>query len=147
VSISISSAPGDGPARRSFWRDRGDLKTTEDAWRAGAQAEVGLPRRATPSGTADPAALFAEIIAASHGGNTMKRNIILAGALLAGFVLPALADSSYYIVQDTSTKKCRIVDQKPVTREVTVVGGDGVVYKTKTEAETAMKTVKVCTID
>ena len=77
----------------------------------------------------------------------MKRNVILAGALLAGFVLPALADTSYYIVQDTSTKKCRIVDQKPITREVTVVGGDGVVYKTKTEAETAMKTVKVCTTE
>jgi hypothetical protein len=50
-------------------------------------------------------------------------------------------------VQDTSTKKCRIVDQKPVTSEVTVVGSDGVVYKTKTEAETAMKTVKVCTTE
>jgi hypothetical protein len=77
----------------------------------------------------------------------MERKIILAGALLAGFVLPALADTSYYIVQDTGTKKCRIVEQKPVSREVTVVGGDGVVYKTKTEAETAMKTVKVCTTD
>ena len=35
----------------------------------------------------------------------------------------------------------------PVTREVTVVGGDGVVYHTRTEAETAMKTVKVCTTE
>ena len=77
----------------------------------------------------------------------MQVKIAMAGAMIAGFILPALADSSYYIVQDTSTKKCRIVDQKPVAREVTVVGGDGVVYKTRTEAETAMKTVKVCTTE
>ena len=41
--------------------------------------------------------------------------------------------------------KCQIVAQKPTSTEYTVVGPDGVVYKTKTEAETAMKTVKVCT--
>jgi len=110
-------------------------------------SEVPRPRCATPPGTAGRAAMFAEIVAAFHGGNTMKRKLILAGAMLAGFVLPALADTTYYIVQDTSTKKCRIVDQKPVTREVTVVGGDGVVYHTRNEEETAMKTVKVCTIE
>ena len=42
------------------------------------------------------------------------------------------------------TKKCSIVDKKPVATEATIVGPDGAVYKTKTEAETAMKTVKVC---
>src|SRR5882762_6696862 len=108
---------------------------------------VRSPRRAMPSGTADHAAMFIDLVAAFHGGNAMKRKIILAGAMLAGFVLPALAQTSYYIVQDSSTKKCRIVDQKPVSREVTVVGGDGVVYQTRTEAETAMKTVKVCTTE
>jgi hypothetical protein len=30
---------------------------------------------------------------------------------------------------------------------MTVVGGDGVVYHTRVEAENAMKTVKVCTSD
>jgi len=53
--------------------------------------------------------------------------------------------TSYYIIQDVKTKKCTVVDKKPVATEATVVGPDGVVYKTKTEAETAMKTVKVCT--
>ena len=77
----------------------------------------------------------------------MQLKIAMAGAMIAGFILPALADTTYYIVQDTATKKCRIVDQKPVTREITVVGGDGVVYQTRTEAETAMKTVKVCTTE
>jgi hypothetical protein len=41
------------------------------------------------------------------------------------------------------TKKCEIVDQKPVSRDMTVVGGDGVIYHSRVEAETALKTVKV----
>jgi hypothetical protein len=75
----------------------------------------------------------------------MKLNLVLTGAFIAGLALPALAQTSYYIVQDTKTKHCQIVDQKPVSREVTVVGGDGVVYHTRDEATTALKTVKVCT--
>jgi len=47
-------------------------------------------------------------------------------------------------VQDTATKKCTIVDKKPTVTTTTVVG-DGKVYSTRTEAETGMKTVKVCT--
>ena len=69
-------------------------------------------------------------------------------AVAASLALPAAAfaqDTSYYIVQDVKTKKCTIVDKKPVATEATVVGPDGVVYKTRTEAEGAMKTVKVCT--
>lgn len=77
----------------------------------------------------------------------MKLNLVLAGAFIAGLALPALAQTTYYIVQDAKTKHCEIVDQKPVSREMTVVGGDGVVYHTRDEATTAMKTVKVCTSD
>jgi hypothetical protein len=71
-------------------------------------------------------------------------------SVVAALTLPALSAlaqgaTSYYIVQDIKTKKCTIVDKKPVATEATIVGPDGVVYKTRTEAETAMKTVKVCT--
>src|ERR1700676_2221458 len=71
-------------------------------------------------------------------------------AVVAALTLPALGAlaqgvTSYYVVQDVKTKKCTIVDKKPVATEATIVGPDGVVYKTRTEAETAMKTVKVCT--
>ena len=67
----------------------------------------------------------------------MKLNIALAGVLVAGLALPAAAQTveSYYVVQDAKTKKCTIVDKKPTTTEYTVVGGDGVIYKTRTEAE------------
>jgi hypothetical protein len=71
-------------------------------------------------------------------------------AVVAALTLPAIGAlaqgaTSYYVVQDIKTKKCTIVDKKPIATEATIVGPDGVVYKTRTEAETAMKTVKVCT--
>ena len=68
---------------------------------------------------------------------------LLTAAVLVAFVSPAFAADEYYIVRDASTKKCTIVDKKPTTTTVTVVG-DGKVFKTRTEAETSMKTVKVC---
>ena len=72
----------------------------------------------------------------------MKR--LLGAALIFAFVTPALAADEYYVVQDVKTKKCTIVDKKPTTTtEVTVVGDS--VYKTRTEAESGMKTVKICT--
>ena len=50
--------------------------------------------------------------------------------------------AEFYIVQDTATKRCTIVEQKPTTQTTVVVGG-GRTYTTRQEAEGAMKTVKV----
>ena len=69
--------------------------------------------------------------------------IISAAALVVAFTAPAMAD--WYVVQDSATKKCTIVEQKPTSTTTTVVSPAGVVYKTRTEAEAGMKTVKVCT--
>lgn len=80
----------------------------------------------------------------------MRLKMALAGVLVAGFVLPAVAQTastSYYVVQDVKTKKCQIVDVKPTATETTVIGGDGVVYKTRTEAQGAMGTATVCTTE
>jgi hypothetical protein len=52
--------------------------------------------------------------------------------------------TEYYVVQDTSTKKCMVVDKKPATTTTVTVVGDTTVYKTKTDAEAAMKKVQVC---
>jgi len=73
----------------------------------------------------------------------MNIKTIMAAAALTAFAAPAFADS-YYVVQDVKTKKCTITEQKPTTTETTVVSGD-TVYKTRGEAETGMKSVKVCT--
>ena len=72
----------------------------------------------------------------------MRMKVLIAAAMVAAFVTPSLA-AEFYIVQDTSTKRCRIVEQKPTTRTTVVVGGDRV-YTTHEQAEGAMKTVKVC---
>lgn len=73
----------------------------------------------------------------------MKR--LLVAALALAFVSPAFAADEFYVVQDVKTKKCTIVDSKPKTTEVTVVGNG--VYKTRTEAQTGMKSIKVCTTE
>jgi hypothetical protein len=69
--------------------------------------------------------------------------ILMAGMLVVAFAMPALAADEFYVVQDSSTKKCTIVDKKPTTTTtVTQVGP--VTFKTRQEAETGMKTIKVC---
>ena len=73
----------------------------------------------------------------------MKKLLLAACAAGITFTAAQAQTAEFYIVQDTSTKKCTIVEKKPTTT-TTVVVGNGV-YKTHTEAETAMKTVKVCT--
>jgi hypothetical protein len=72
----------------------------------------------------------------------MKR-LVMATALVA-FAAPAFAQSSFYIVQDASTKKCTIVSERPTTSTTTVVSPAGVTYTTRAEAEAGLKTVKVC---
>jgi len=76
----------------------------------------------------------------------MKTKLITAGLLLAAFTMPAFAQESYYVVRDATTKKCTVVNEKPSTTTTTVTS-DGTVYKTKTEAENAVKTTKICTSD
>jgi hypothetical protein len=76
----------------------------------------------------------------------MKRVLIIAAAV-AAFAAPAFAQSEFYVVQDTATKKCTIVDKKPTVSTQTVVTPSGTVYKSRAEAEAGMKTVKVCTND
>ena len=77
------------------------------------------------------------------------KNFVTSTAVIAALTLPALGalaqDSAFYIVQDVKTKKCTIVDKKPTDTSMTVVSPSGTIYKSRTEAESGMKTVKVCT--
>ena len=72
------------------------------------------------------------------------RKLAIAAALLA-LTLPAFAQSGFYVVQDTTTKKCTIVSERPTATTTTVVSPSGATYTTRAEAEAGMKTVKVCT--
>jgi len=74
------------------------------------------------------------------------KKLLLAGAAVAIVGTSTFAQTTvateYYLVRDATTKKCTIVDKKPTTTTTIVDNG---VFKTKTEAETGMKTMKVCT--
>ena len=47
-------------------------------------------------------------------------------------------------MQDSTTKHCTITESRPTSSTMKVVGPDGTVYKSRDEASTAMKRVKVC---
>lgn len=71
----------------------------------------------------------------------MKMKYITAATLVVAFAMPAFAANEFYLVQDTATKKCSVVEAKPTITTMTVVGD---VHKTRAEAETAMKADKGC---
>ena len=75
----------------------------------------------------------------------MQLRIATAAVMIAAFSLPAFAADEFYVVQDVKTKKCTVVDKKPMDTSTTVVSPSGTIYKSRTEAESGMKTVKVCT--
>ena len=66
------------------------------------------------------------------------KKLLIASVVLAAFATPALAD--FWIVRDTPTGPCRIVDVKP-TGTAIIVGGEGRVYTTRAEAEKEMAVV------
>ena len=65
-------------------------------------------------------------------------------AISAALVVPAAAQATFYIVQDTTTKRCTVVKERPTTKTMVIVGNSGKVYTTEAEAQSAMRTVKVC---
>jgi hypothetical protein len=69
---------------------------------------------------------------------------ILALAVSTAFILPAAAQTTFYVVQDTKTKRCQVVKERPTTTTMVVVGDSGKVYKTEAEAQSAMRAIKVC---
>jgi hypothetical protein len=72
----------------------------------------------------------------------MRVKLLVTAGVLAAFCTPSLA-AEFFIVQDTTTKHCTIVDKRPTT-QTTVVVGDGKVFSSREEAQGAMSSVKVC---
>jgi len=72
----------------------------------------------------------------------MKRALLVGAAVLAGTYCVAAAD--FYVVQDSSTKQCRVAEQKPTGSTLTIVGGESRTYASQAEAETAMKNESAC---
>jgi hypothetical protein len=66
---------------------------------------------------------------------------LIAGAALAAmFVTTALAD--FYILQEPTTKRCRIVEERPAPGVGIIVGDRG--FGVRVEAESHMRTVEIC---
>ncbi len=70
----------------------------------------------------------------------------LIAAFAAGFAIPAMAagDQTWYVAQDAKTKKCAVVEKKPVGAVYTIIGGYG--HRTRVEANEVMKTTAACAI-
>jgi hypothetical protein len=70
------------------------------------------------------------------------RNLVLAGFLTFAVATPALA-ASYYVVQDTSTGSCQIIQQTPPGAGQKLVGNlTG--YSSQSQAQSAMQTLPDC---
>jgi hypothetical protein len=65
---------------------------------------------------------------------------LMIGVGLAAIVTPALAD--FYIIQEPTTKRCRIVEERPAPSVGVIIGGNG--FPVRIEAENRMRTVEVC---
>lgn len=76
--------------------------------------------------------------------DTLKRFLMIGAlAFAATTVAETAMAAEFYVVRDSATKKCTVVETRPTSTTTTVV--DNGIYKTKTEAETGMKSTKVCT--
>jgi hypothetical protein len=72
----------------------------------------------------------------------MIRKIVLAGAVLTAFAMPALAATEYYVAKDTKTNKCEVTTTKPDGKAAMEVGTKA--YASKADADKAMAAAPEC---
>jgi len=65
---------------------------------------------------------------------------LMIGVGLAAIATPALAD--FYIIQEPTTRRCRIVEERPAPNAGIIIGGNG--FGVRVEAENRMRTIEVC---
>jgi len=65
---------------------------------------------------------------------------LMIGVGLAAIATPALAD--FYIIQEPTTRRCRIVEERPTPSVGVIIGGGG--FPVRVEAENRMRTIEVC---
>jgi len=64
---------------------------------------------------------------------------LMIGIVIAASSAPALAD--FYIIQDTTTKRCRVVEERPAPSEAITIG---TAFRERAVAEERMRTVEAC---
>jgi hypothetical protein len=70
------------------------------------------------------------------------KQYLIAGLLIAGFVTPAFAASTYYVAQSVASHKCSVMGKKPDGKSMMMVGTE--TFKTKSDATKAMKGKSEC---
>jgi hypothetical protein len=78
----------------------------------------------------------------------MKRSLLCLFFLLtldgSGFSQPAKSAPAFYVVLNSLTKNCTVVDKVPRTDTPNITVASDAIFKTRAEAETAVKTLKPC---
>jgi hypothetical protein len=113
-----------------------------EAFEAGTRFSESRTLRKSIRDDLEPIGFEAGLFGKAMKEEFMRMKLLVAAAGFAALATPALA-AEFYIVQDTATKRCTTVEQRPTT-QTTVVVSNGKAYTTRQEAEGAMKTVKVC---
>jgi hypothetical protein len=78
----------------------------------------------------------------------MKRSLICFCLLMSldqpGYTQAAKAAPAFYIVLNSLTKACTVVDRMPRTDTLNITVASDAIYKTRAEAEMAMKALTSC---
>jgi hypothetical protein len=78
----------------------------------------------------------------------MKRGLLGAAVVLTlsgpGLAQPAGNAPAFYVVLNKLTKNCTVVDKTPRTDTPNITVASDTIYKTRAEAEDAVKTLKPC---
>ena len=64
---------------------------------------------------------------------------LIVGLVIAASGAPALAD--FYIIQDTTSKRCRVVEERPAPSEAITIG---TAFRERAVAEERMRTAEAC---
>jgi hypothetical protein len=64
----------------------------------------------------------------------------------SAFSQPAKTEPAFYVVLNSLTKTCTVVDKVPRTDTPNITVASDAIYKTRAEAETAVKTLKPCNL-
>jgi len=78
----------------------------------------------------------------------MKRSLICAVLMLTldgvGLAQPAGTGPAFYVVLNSLTKHCTVADKTPRVDTPNITVASDTIYKTRAEAETAIKSLKPC---
>jgi hypothetical protein len=78
----------------------------------------------------------------------MKRGLLCLLFLLtldgSGFSQPAKSAPAFYVVLNSLTRNCTVVDKVPRTDTPNITVASDTIFKTRAEAETAVKTLTPC---